>query len=108
LWENLVLDELRSARPASAIHYWRDKSQREVDFVVEGPEGRVEAIEAKINPDALDPAGIKVFRSLYPEGENWEVCPYVRQPYLIRRGSLVFWVSGVEHLDSDVNHSCVS
>jgi predicted AAA+ superfamily ATPase len=84
LWENLVLDELRAAYPPSAIHYWRDKSQREIDFVVEHPGGRTDAIEAKINPDALDVDAIKTFRQIYPNGVNRLLCPLVRQPYTMR------------------------
>ena len=86
LWENLVLDELRTIHPLSAIHYWRDKSQREVDFVVQRPEGHVDAIEAKINPDAFDPVALDAFRQVYPHGANYLVCPFVRAPYVIRKG----------------------
>jgi predicted AAA+ superfamily ATPase len=50
-WENLVLDELRAIHPHPAIHYWRDKSQREIDVVVEHPDGRADAVEAKVSPD---------------------------------------------------------
>ncbi|MBI2192423.1 MAG: DUF4143 domain-containing protein [Planctomycetes bacterium] len=32
LWENLVLDELLATSPIRTLHYWRDKSQREIDF----------------------------------------------------------------------------
>lgn len=86
LWENLVLDELRTNVPRAAIHYWRDKSHREVDFVVERSAGRIDAIEAKINPDAFELNGLRAFRELYPQGENLLVCPFVNEPYVIKKG----------------------
>lgn len=87
LWENLVLDELRTVTSCSAIHYWRDKSQREVDFVVKRPGGRVDAIEAKINPDAFEIKGLSAFRALYPQGSNLLVCPFVKVPYIMKKGA---------------------
>ena len=86
LWANLVLDELRAIHPSSAIHYWRDKSQREMDFVITRPEGRVDAIEAKINPDAFDATALAAFRQLHPHGNNYLVCPFVREPYTLQKG----------------------
>ncbi len=97
LWENLVLDELRSVQAPSAIHYWRDKSQREIDFVIERSDRVVDAVEAKINPDAFEPAGLAAFRSLYPHGRNWIVCPFVRKPYVLRKGELVLEVCSTDH-----------
>ncbi len=92
LWENLVLDELRAVYPQSAIHYWRDRTQREIDFVVERPGGRVDAIEAKINPDAFEHSALSLFRQYYPDGRNLLACPYVRKPYTIRKGGLTVQV----------------
>lgn len=74
LWEHLVLDTLIAAG-VSKIHFWRDKQQREVDFVV--PRGRdaVDAIECKWKPDAFETRGLAAFRALYPKGKNFVVCP---------------------------------
>jgi hypothetical protein len=94
LWENLVLDELRAVHPHPAIHYWRDKSQREIDFVVEHPDGRADALEAKVSPDAFDPDALKAFRALYPRGANYLVCPFVSEPYTVRKGGLAVKVCG--------------
>ena len=92
LWENLVLDELRASHPPDTVHYWRDKSQREVDFVIPRPEGRVDAIEAKINPDAFDAANLTVFRRLYPTGKNVLFCPFVKTPYTLTKNGLLIEV----------------
>ena len=56
--------------PASLpkIHFWRDKQQREVDFVL--PRGRdaADAIECKWKPDAFETRGLAAFREQYPKG----------------------------------------
>ncbi len=104
LWENLVLDELRAVFPPASIHYWRDKSQREIDFVIEQPGGRVDTYEAKINPDAFTADSLKVFRSFYPIGKNYLVCPHLREPYALTRNGLrvqVIRTIDIESGDSD-------
>jgi predicted AAA+ superfamily ATPase len=74
LWEHLVLDELIAAG-VPKIHFWRDKQQREVDFVV--PRGRdaVDAIECKWQADAFETRGLAAFREQYPKGKNFVVSP---------------------------------
>jgi uncharacterized protein len=74
LWEHLVLDELVAAGNVR-VQFWRDKQQREVDFVVPRNRGSVDAIECKWNAAAFDPAGLRVFRSQYPHGRNFVVSP---------------------------------
>jgi hypothetical protein len=98
LWENLVLDELRAIRSPSAIHYWRDKSRREIDFVIEHPAGVADAVEAKISPNAFDPGGLTEFRRLHPRGRNYLVCPSVREPYDLRKGPIALEVCSTQHL----------
>ena len=101
LWENLVLDELRAGAPRAAIHYWRDKSQREVDFVVERSGGRVDAIEAKINPDAFEIKNLRAFRALYPQGVNVLVCPFIKEAYVMKKGPFEVYVcSSSEQISS--------
>jgi predicted AAA+ superfamily ATPase len=74
LWEHLVLDTLIAA-VLPRIHFWRDKQQREVDFVVpRGPEA-VDAIECKWIPSAFETRGLEAFRAQYPEGNNYVVSP---------------------------------
>ena len=74
LWEHLVLDTLIAAGVPN-IHFWRDKQQHEVDFVV--PRGRdaADAIECKWNPAAFDLRGLAAFRTQYPKGKNFVVSP---------------------------------
>mgnify|MGYP001821387880 CR=1 FL=1 len=98
LWVNLVLDELRFAYRSTTIHYWRTKARQEIDFVIEQPDGRVDAVEAKINPNAFDAAALRTFRSMHPDGNNYLVCPYVKVPYPIRKGDLTVQVCSPHQL----------
>lgn len=93
LWENLVLDELRFNHPQQNLHYWRDKNQREIDFIIKQPGGCVDTIEAKISPDRCDGKALRAFRALYPNGRNFIACPHIQQPYTIRRGELTLHVT---------------
>jgi predicted AAA+ superfamily ATPase len=69
LLEHLVLESLQSVADMPRVHYWRDKSGREIDFVI--PRGeRVDAIEVKWSAEAFDPKHLAHFRTLYPHGEN--------------------------------------
>ena len=74
LWEHLVLDTLIAAG-VPKIHYWRDKQQREVDFVVLTGRDDVDAIECKWSPEAFEARGLKAFREYYTSGKNYVVCP---------------------------------
>lgn len=97
LWEHLVLDTLRAATGGEGLFYWRDKSGREVDFVVR--RGReVDAVECQVRPDRFDPASLAVFRAAYPGGRNYLVCPGVRKAYEARYGALTVRVTGARDL----------
>jgi predicted AAA+ superfamily ATPase len=88
LWEHLVLDTLRSTDDDRNIHYWSDKSGREVDFIIKGGRQRVDAVECKINPDRFDPSHLSAFRTLYPEGSNYVASPAAKTPYCRQFGKL--------------------
>ena len=54
------------------IHCWRDKSGREIDFVI--PRGeRVDSIEVKWSAEAFEAKHLAHFRKLYPEGDHFLV-----------------------------------
>lgn len=88
LWEHLVLDELRARVDERTIGYWRDKSGRELDFVVRRLQGAVDAYECKVNPDNFDPEALKAFRAQYPKGRNFVVGPWIDAPYDRRYGEV--------------------
>jgi uncharacterized protein len=87
LWEHLVLDTLIAAG-APKIHFWRDKQQREVDFVV--PRGReaADAIECKWIPESFETRGLAAFREQYPKGKNYVVSPLNGPAYERVQGGL--------------------
>lgn len=74
LWEHLVLDTLLAAGK-SRLHFWRDKQQREIDFVLPRGRDRVDAIGCKWKPEAFETRNLFAFRALYPSGRNFVVSP---------------------------------
>lgn len=87
LWENIVLDTLL-AMPLPRLHFWRDKSHREVDFVVPHSRDRIDAIECEWNPDAFDAEALNTFRLHYPNGHNYVVSPHLTSSYTRRMKNL--------------------
>ncbi len=88
LWEHFVLEQLQAHFPNQTIRYWRDKTGREVDFVLARRRDEITAVESKWNPGDFDPSALGVFRSYYPKGKNYLVCPLTGEFYLKRFGSL--------------------
>jgi hypothetical protein len=88
LWEHLVLDMLRTYLSGNQIYYWRDKSSREIDFVVKRQNNRVDVFECKINPEAFSTYPVSIFRSAYPKGRNLCISPYIREKYSSRHNNL--------------------
>jgi predicted AAA+ superfamily ATPase len=87
LWEHLVLDTLIAGGVAQ-LHFWRDKQQREVDFVVPLGRDRVDAIECKWKPEAFETRGLAAFRAQYPKGRNFVVSPLTSPAYEQSQGGL--------------------
>jgi uncharacterized protein len=88
LWEHVVLETLLSV-PVLRLHYWRDKQQREVDFVIPRARDTVDALECKWQADAFETRGLAAFRASYPQGRNFVVSPQVTSRYRRRFGDLV-------------------
>ena len=93
-----MLDHLRVFVPTTRLHFWRDKSQREIDFVIDRRGGVVDTIEAKMSPDGLSSANLTEFRRLYPLGHDHVVCPHVMTPFEKRLGDRIVRVTGLEAL----------
>lgn len=81
LWEHLVLDMLRTVVPERNIFYWKDKSNREIDFVIKRSANHIDLVDCKINPDQFSADTIRLFRERYPEGKNYCLSPFVDNPY---------------------------
>jgi predicted AAA+ superfamily ATPase len=88
LWEHLLLEHLQARFPDTPIRYWRDKTGREVDFVLARRRDEVDAIECKWNPGAFDSSALKLFSSYYPKGRNYLVTPSGDPAYRKRYGKL--------------------
>lgn len=99
LWEHFVLEHLQAHLDGQPIHYWRDKADREVDFVVPYSRTRVDAIECKWDPAAFDPAAMKAFRRHYPGGRNYLVTPSSVPAHSRRFGELEVSVCGLTDLN---------
>lgn len=83
LWEHLVLDTLL-ATPLPRVHFWRDESNCEIDFVIPQTNRRVDAVECKWNADAFETDSLLKFRKSYKEGRNLVVAANVNKPYIRR------------------------
>lgn len=81
LWEHLVLNELHGCLQSREINYWRDKRGNEVDFIIPRRSGGPIAIECKWRADQFDPAALKLFRGLYPEGVSFLVAEDIERSY---------------------------
>jgi hypothetical protein len=81
LWEHLVLNEMHAHLQTRAIHYWRDKRQHEVDFVLPGRRNAPVAIECKWSADNFDATNLRAFRHAYPKGDNFVVARDVNRTF---------------------------
>ena len=96
----MVLDSIRSHLPDESVFFWRDKSGREIDFVIKRAGREAMAIKCKIDPDRFKVDSIKTFRSHYKKGRNIVISPWIRKAYrrkidgeLIEFYSLQGWIS---------------
>ena len=81
LWEHLIYDSLLSQFRQEQIRYWKDKSNRELDFVVQVAENEFHAIECKVDPDSFTSKSLTEFRARYPSGRNFVVSPFTMREY---------------------------
>ncbi len=99
LWEHLVFDHLRTKFDPESLYFWRDKSDREVDFVIRRSARAVDAVECKYNPDRLDSTSLQAFRAIYPKGRNYLLSPLVRTAYVReQRGLRISYSSEVREI----------
>jgi hypothetical protein len=87
LWEHLVLDTL-IASGTPRIHFWRDKQDREIDFIVPRARDRVDAIECKWNADRFDARSLLAFRAIYRGGKNYVLSPQTTVDYTRRMSGM--------------------
>jgi uncharacterized protein len=97
LWEHLVLETL-IAVGVRGVAYWRDKSQREVDFVIPRERGKVDAVECKWSAAGFSPRGLQAFRALHPRGKNYLVVPSAAEPWQRDHDGVQVEVISLDHL----------
>jgi predicted AAA+ superfamily ATPase len=81
LWEQFVLNELAGVLQTSDIHYWRDKADHEIDFVLPSQGDKVDTIECKWSHRAFGPENLVSFRKRHPTGLNYVVSADVAESY---------------------------
>jgi predicted AAA+ superfamily ATPase len=81
LWEHVVLETLLSIFGDTGVYFWRDKQQREIDFVIPRGRSACDIIECKWSSDKFDTRGLKAFRANYPEGKNLFCSPQIGKKY---------------------------
>lgn len=89
LWEHLVLEFLQARFPDQAIRYWRNKAGQEIDFVLVKSRDQIDAVECKWDPTDFDASALHMFRSFYPKGDNYLVCPSADHSYVKGFGSIL-------------------
>jgi hypothetical protein len=98
LWEHVVLEALQSIEGVIEIRFWRDKSQREVDFVLPRAREACDAIECKWSSESFRPESLAAFRAAYPKGRNFVVSPRKAPPIARREGGLEVTHLGLDRL----------
>lgn len=103
--EHLALHELQARFGRGAVHFWRDKQKRELDFVVQRGRSRsVIAVECKLQARNFDAAALRAFRQHHPQGDNWLVTLRDKDIHVQRHGDLRVTVIPLrllgEHIES--------
>jgi predicted AAA+ superfamily ATPase len=94
LWEHFVLNEIHSRLQTRRIHYWRDKRDHEVDFVVSPPGRDPIAVECKWSATSFDASNLVSFHGQYPKSTLLVVANDVDRTFRrVYRGASVTFVS---------------
>ena len=81
LWEHLILDSLLSQFRREQVFYWKDKSNREIDFVIQVANNEFHTIAGRVDDDSFSEKSLAEFRALYPNGRNFVISPLVSREY---------------------------
>ena len=87
LLEHLTLDILKAHNATQPIHFWRDRQQREIDFVLPQTNGAITAIECKWTRQRNSTRNLDAFREHYPKGDNIIVTADPSIPYESKLGT---------------------
>jgi predicted AAA+ superfamily ATPase len=98
LWEQYVLNEMHARLQTRAVHYWRDKRGREVDFVLRRRGAPPIAIECKVSSANFSAEALAAFRNLHAGGVNYVVARDVPRPFTETHAGLRVEFVGLEAL----------
>ncbi|MGH7599784.1 MAG: ATP-binding protein [bacterium] len=102
LWEHFVLNELQARLQPPKIHYWRDKRQHEIDFVLTPKGAAPLAIECKWSSDEFDPVNFQAFGKQYPRASFFVVAHDVERAYARNFGDLAVKFVGLSGLLEEI------
>jgi predicted AAA+ superfamily ATPase len=94
LWEHVVLEYLLAHGHEWRVQFWRDTAGNELDFVIARSRDAVDVIECKWDPGQFDAKALAIFRSRYPHGRNFLVCPLNSDGYVKTYSNLEAYVCG--------------
>jgi len=81
LWEHFVLNEIHSRLQTRRVHYWRDKRDHEVDFVIARAGRHPIAIECKWSATNFDAVNFVAFHRQYPKSSLFVVANDVQRSF---------------------------
>lgn len=102
LWEHFVLNEVLAWTQSRRISYWRDKQKHEIDFVLARKPDEPVAIECKWSAGDFDPGNLKVFRRIYPKGDNFVVASDVTKAFSKNYGTVSVRFVGLQELVQNI------
>ena len=110
MWEQCVLNEIHGQLQTRSIHYWRDKYNHEIDFVINDKNYKYAAIECKYKSLSLAKnfsgkmvSNFETFRKYYPDGKNYVVASDINTPYERNFEGLTISFVGTQHLIDDLS-----
>jgi len=98
LWGHFVLNELQARLQSREMHYWRDKRQHEVDWVLARRGGPPLAIECKWSMGEFDPVNLQAFGKQYPNAEFYVVVHDIERSFVRHYNDLAVKFVGLPEL----------
>jgi len=102
LWEHFVLNELQACLQSREIHYWRDKRQHEIDFVIAWRGAPPLAIECKWSVGEFDAVNMQAFGKQYPRANFYVVAHDIERPFIRHYNGLAVKFVGLAELLEDI------
>lgn len=102
LWEHFVLNELQAHLQSRELHYWRDKRQHEIDFVLARRGRPPLAIECKWSAGEFDTVNMQAFGKQYPRAKFYMVAHDIERSFVRDYDGLTVKFVGIAELLEEV------